>query len=56
MYKNILLARIQGAAKTVKFVEVVPKTGGSATICAHRNAILSSEILKKWEHCIGEYL
>jgi len=28
---------LQGATKTVKFVEVVPKTEGSATNCANRN-------------------
>jgi len=38
-YKNILRPRYRVPQKTVKFVEVVSKMEGSATICAHRNAI-----------------
>ena len=34
-YKHIFATSLQGATKTVKFVEVVPKTEGSATFCAH---------------------
>jgi len=39
-YKNILLPRYRVPQKSVKFVEVVPKTASSATIRAHRNAIM----------------
>jgi len=45
-YKNILLTRYKMAQKTVKFVEVVPKTVGSATFCDHRNAIMSYNLKK----------
>jgi len=39
-YKKYFASALQGATKTVKFVKVVPKTEGSATTCAHRNAIM----------------
>jgi len=41
-YKNILLLYYRVPQKTVKFVEVVPKTEGSATICAYQIAPLRS--------------
>jgi len=43
---KIFATSLQDATKTVKFVEVVPKTEGSDTICAHRNAIITRAIFK----------
>ena len=37
---------LQGATKTVKFVDIVPKMVGSATFCAHRNAIMPCNLKK----------
>jgi len=46
-YKKYFATLLQGATKTVKFVEVVPITADSATFCVHRNAIrLCRAILK----------
>jgi len=42
---------LQGATKTVKFIAVVPKMEGSATICAHRNTIKPFNLHK----CFGAF-
>jgi len=45
---------LQGATKTVKFVDVVPKTEGSTTICAHRNAIKPCNLKKMFRRLFIE--